>query len=223
MPGLLGMFVKQPVPGKVKTRLGADIGNDTSAELYSAFVRDLVDRYAHVGRRRVLAYSPAAAEEWARETVGAQFEIWSQPDADLGSRIQDFFDHAFSLGVRRVVLVGSDSPNLPASYVEQAFELLDEMDVVVGPASDGGFYLIGQREESRNLFAHIEWSSPRVFEQTLRSARQLSAKVALLPVWYDIDTIDDARMMWSHLQAATDAGDECLCPHSLAVLNRMFS
>jgi rSAM/selenodomain-associated transferase 1 len=217
------MFAKRPVAGRVKTRLGAAIGNDASANLYSAFVRDLVERYSSVAGRRVFGYAPESADEWARDTAGGHFELWAQPPAGLGTRIQGFFDHAFGSGARRVVLIGSDSPNLPSSYIDQAFQLLDEMDVVIGPASDGGFYLIGQREQSRDLFAGTEWSSSRVCEQTLRNARAVDSKVALLPVWYDIDTVDDARMMWSHLQAVSDSEQSELCPHTLAVLNQLFA
>ena len=113
-----------------------------------------------------------------------------------------FFEHALSFG-DRAVLIGTDSPNLPPEYIEQGFDLLNQQDVVIGPASDGGYYLIGQRGSARNIFGETEWSSSRVFEQTAAQVRREQATLGLLPVWYDVDTVDEARMLWAHLSAAT--------------------
>lgn len=207
MTTVLGLFAKPPVPGTVKTRLAADIGDEAAASLYAAFVRDLLQTHADSADgadNRIIGVggqNREAAETWARAEAGDAFEVWPQPDGDLGYRMHTFFEYALRRG-DRAVLIGTDSPNLPPEYIEQAFKLLRQHDVVIGPASDGGYYLIGQRQPARNIFGETEWSSSRVFEQTAAQVRREQATLGLLPVWYDVDTVDDARMLWAHLLAA---------------------
>lgn len=133
----LGMFVKAPEPGRVKTRLAAVIGDANAAELYRAFLTDLIERFRQTGDRRVLAYSPAddMTREFFRQLAGGDYDLWPQPDADLGTRMQTFFE---TFGPEPVVLIGSDSPTLPDESPAAAFELLERTDVVLGPATDGG-------------------------------------------------------------------------------------
>ena len=199
----LGIFVKQPKPGFVKTRLAADWGADHAAELYSAFIDDLVDRFRQTADRRVLCYTPndTAAADCFCSIAGNDYQVWAQPDVELGGRIAAFAKESLQSGNDRVVIIGSDSPTLPRDYVELAFEQLEFHDCTVGPATDGGHYLIGQRLRCDRLFQQIEWGSIRVLDQTVKRIAELGASLALLPVWYDIDTSDDLQLLRGHLRA----------------------
>lgn len=212
----LGMFVKQPTPGKVKTRLAARLGEQEAASLYAGFVHELVDRFRSIGDRRFLCHSPSddSAIDYFRETAGPDFELWPQPDATLGDRLAAFFDYGFSSGAQRVVVIGSDSPTLPRIFLDDAFELLETRDTVVGPASDGGYYLIGQRESCRPIFDRIDWSGPRVLLQTVERIFACNATFGLLPVWYDVDSADDLQFLEGHRAAQRLADGLPLSQHS---------
>ncbi|RLT06367.1 MAG: glycosyltransferase [Planctomycetota bacterium] len=198
----LGMFVKAPEPGRVKTRLAAVIGDANAAELYRAFLTDLIERFRQTGDRRVLAYSPAddMTREFFRQLAGGDYDLWPQPDADLGTRMQTFFE---TFGPEPVVLIGSDSPTLPDESPAAAFELLERTDVVLGPATDGGLYLIGlnQRRRTWPIFNRIDWSTSRVLQQVLQRLLQEHALVEVLPPWYDIDEPADLDVLRGHLLA----------------------
>ena len=148
MTSALGIFVKQPIPRRVKTRLAATIGNQFAADLYTAFQRDVVERFRDTGHRRILGYSPndSSAAAYFQSMAVDDFDLWPQPELPLGGRIAAFFDAAFESGAARVVLIGSDSPSLPAAIVEDAIRMLADVDCVIGPATDGGYYLIGLRK-----------------------------------------------------------------------------
>lgn len=199
---MFGMFVKAPEPGRVKTRLAAAIGDFASAALYRGFLSDLMQRFRSTGTRRVLAYSPANAasqEFFAQESAGS-YELWPQPEADLGTRMRRFFE---AFGPEPVVLIGSDSPTLPIGFPNVAFAMLKNADVVLGPATDGGLYLIGLNQQRRAwpIFDGIDWSTSRVLDQVMRRLVQEQARVEVLPPWYDIDDPADLQFLRGHLSA----------------------
>ena len=113
----------------------------------------------------------------------------------MGERLEQFFDHAFATGATRVVVIGSDSPTLPLEFVERAFALLQDHDCVLGPATDGGYYLVGQSGRSQPIFANVEWGTSRVFDQTVARIAACKARLSLLPQWYDVDTAADFELL----------------------------
>lgn len=197
-----GMFVKNPEPGRVKTRLAATIGDSLAAALYQGFLSDLIQRFRSIGARRVLAYSPfdEACREYFSRQSAESYELWPQPSADLGTRMRQFFD---AFGPEPVVLIGSDSPTLPAGFLNVAFAMLKHADVVLGPATDGGLYLIGldQRRRKWPIFDDIDWSTSRVLDQVMHRLVQEQARVEILPPWYDIDEPTDLQFLRGHLSA----------------------
>lgn len=205
---VLGIFVKQPRPGRVKTRLAAKIGAKAAAELYAAFQADLADRFRDVGSRRVLCFTPNHSESrtFFSELAGESYDLWPQPAGELGDRLSAFFDDAFRQDAERVVVIGSDSPTLPVDFARQAFDRLTTHDVVLGPATDGGYYLAGQGRAAHRLFHNIEWSSSRVLEQTIAHVEALRLSLGLLSPWYDVDTIDDLDLLRGHIAALRCAG-----------------
>jgi rSAM/selenodomain-associated transferase 1 len=215
---ILGIFVKHPVPGLVKTRLAIELGGKRATELYSAFIADLADRFRGVGTERIFCFCPDSAESrrYFETIAGRDYRLWPQPDSDLGMRMQRFFEEHVRYAGDRVVLIGSDSPTLPAEYVEQGFAGLHESDCVLGPASDGGFYLIGMRGRVWPLLDGIEWSTLRVLDQTVERIQACGARLAVLPTWYDVDTPDDLAVLVGHLRALGAAGS----PINLAATRR---
>lgn len=199
---MLGIFVKEPIPGQVKTRLAVDVGTKQAAEIYRAFQLDTIARFRHLAGKRFLCYAPdeTSATNYFAEQGGDEYKLWAQPNVSLGERMHQFFCHAFNQNAQRVVVIGSDSPTLPESLIEKAFEQLEESDVVIGPATDGGFYLIGQRTEAHSLFAGIEWSQPTVLSQMVQQIEQSRITLSLLSPWYDVDTQDDLLVLKGHLQ-----------------------
>lgn len=200
----LGMFVKNPEPGRVKTRLAAVIGDAQAAELYRAFLTDLIERFRRIGDRRVLAYSPAddTTREFFRQLAEWDYKLWPQPEADLGTRMRAFFE---AFGPEPVVLIGSDSPTLPSNFPDIAFAMLKHHDVVLGPATDGGLYLIGLNQQRRAwpIFDGIDWSTARVLDQVMQRLIELDARVEALPPWYDIDESSDLAFLRGHLATSS--------------------
>jgi hypothetical protein len=127
--------------------------------------------------------------------------LFAVEGADVGRCLRVAIARLLRAGFSPVVAVNSDGPTLPARYIEQAVERLSGSDVVLGPAEDGGYYLVGVRQEQPGLFANIEWSSPRVRAQTLERAAALGLNVAELPAWYDIDTPAEFERLRAELAA----------------------
>jgi rSAM/selenodomain-associated transferase 1 len=205
---ILGIFVRHPVPGMVKTRLAAELGRDRAAEIYSAFMADIVDHCRGVAAERTLCFCPDSAESrrYFEAIAGRDYRLWPQPEVDLGTRMQRFFEDHIQGPGDRAVLIGSDSPTLPRDLADQAFASLAESDCVLGPATDGGIYLIGMRGRAWPVFSGVEWSTSRVLDQTVQFITACGARLALLPPWYDVDTPDDLRLLAGHLRALATGG-----------------
>lgn len=205
----LGLFVKQPVPGRVKTRLAETLGPDRAADLYAGFTGFLVERLRTTGDQRALVFTPndEPSARHFESLAGNEYVAVPQEGADLGERLTRAFDRAFDAGADRVVVIGSDCPLLPPDHVERAFDLLAERDVVLGPAADGGYYLVGLARPLPGLFERIDWSGPHVLRQTIDRLREVDATLGLLPPWYDVDTAEDLAALRGHVAALRAAGE----------------
>ncbi len=196
----------------MKTRLTPPLGPQAAADLYAAFVGDLMETLESAGAQGSLflddpAHAPSAAG-WP------DWPVVPQVAGDLGARLAAAALH-LSPGPR--LLVGADHPNLPAYLVTGAFEALADHDLVIGPAIDGGYYLIGERAAHPALFADMPWSQPELLAATLARAEALSLKVATLPIWYDVDDAQDLALLKSHLALQRAAG-EVECPRTARAL-----
>lgn len=186
----LSMFAKHWTPGQVKTRLAARIGAASAARLHEQFVWTLAARLTAVGDSRSIHYWPPDAEpDFAR--FADSWRLHPQVTGDLGARMEAFFAGCFSGGCERVVLIGSDSPTLPRAILDEAFDALEEEAVVLGPAEDGGYYLIGARERVPPIFRGVDWGTERVWEQTTALLTRAGIGYRELPVWFDVDRYDD--------------------------------
>jgi rSAM/selenodomain-associated transferase 1 len=194
----LVVLAKHPIPGRVKTRLASAIGAKPACELYDAFVRDLAARLRR-GRLDVWwAYSPATAPFGA---LVRSRRCFPQRGADLGARIH----HAIARVARAtrgpVIAIGADAPHVSLRELRRAAGLLARrVDVVIGPARDGGYYLIGVRRPSRALFTAVPWSTASVLAATRRRCRALRLRVATVAPGFDVDAVEDLRALARHVR-----------------------
>ncbi len=192
---VLGMFARHPTPGKTKTRLAATIGDQAAIELYAAFVEDLLLRCGDLADSFVAAVTPedTKTRDWFSQRLPNKAQLWFQPDLGLGERIEWFFRKAMRQPGDKAVLIGSDSPDLPGAIIESAFRELDGSDMVIAPANDGGFVLVGLKAPApaAQLFANVAWSAPTTLLDTLRAALQHELSANLLQPWYDVDTVEN--------------------------------
>lgn len=214
----LSLFMKSGAP--LKTRLLAALSQKEVVSLYEAFVQDLVEKMTRFPCEvKVLCYLGAAPSRPLFPSGKKRFTLLPQQGSELGERMKHYFDWSFSQGAEKSVLIGSDSPTLPTSYLEEAFLLLDRYEVVIGPATDGGYYLIGMTKPHPEIFKNIPWGSDAVLEKTIFQNRHLEGKLALLGSWYDVDTVEDLRLLKQHLQQMRQSEKENLPRKTTRVLS----
>lgn len=198
----LVIFAKAPIPGQVKTRLCPPLTADEAATLHGSFVLDTLERTkAAVAKlkfpfERYLACSPSTTAVFFKIMEERQgVKLIDQVGENLGVRMKHAFETMFARGYQHVLIVGTDVPSLPLEHYQQALALLDTHDLVLGPALDGGYYLIGLNKPMPALFENIPWSTDRVLSLTREKADGLGIRTALLSPWRDIDTIDDLKAL----------------------------
>lgn len=183
------VFAKSPEHGDVKTRLSETLSDDERIELYESLLTGSVEKLRHVeGCETLISYCPPEGGEYF-ERFGLR--CFAQSGDGLGPRMHNAISRVLSDGFEKAVLVGVDIPGLTAGVVLNAFGLLGERDAVFGPASDGGYYLVGLRRAEEGVFDGIEWSTPSVLKQTLLRAQAQGLSVGLTEVLDDVDVPAD--------------------------------
>jgi rSAM/selenodomain-associated transferase 1 len=196
----IGIVCKAPKAGQSKTRLAANIGAEGAARLSACFLRDVAAAIEclpqGLGRKGYGVYAPAGAEADLRHLFPASFGMLLQVDSEFGNVLHGAMHDLLALGHDCVVLVNGDSPTLPPALLAAAIDALrQEGDrMVLGPASDGGYYLIGLKLPHRRLFERIDWGTRIVAQQTLERAREIGLESVDLPEWYDVD--DSETLGW---------------------------
>jgi len=183
-------FAKAPTPGKVKTRLAAGIGAHAAADLYATMARETMDRLRSSAYELYACFDPPSSASQVQAWLGEDVTLTPQTDGDLGNRLWCAVRDGLEVA-SQVCVVGTDIPGLDAALVEEAFEGLSEADVVIGPAEDGGYYLLALKLPVPDLFENIPWSTSKVLNRTLDVAHELGLKVQTLRTLKDIDTVDD--------------------------------
>lgn len=184
------VFVKAPRAGFVKTRLAESIGPEKASAVYGQLVTRLLARLGRPGPVQ-LRFTPDAAAPEIKPWLRSRWTVAPQGSGDLGQRLERAFAEAFRTGAQRVVVIGSDCPEVSADDIEAAWAALRKFDLVLGPATDGGYWLVGLPSPRRELFREIPWSSARVLHETLTRAQESGLKVHLLRELSDVDTIED--------------------------------
>ena len=188
---ILLIFIKNPRLGHVKTRLARTVGDAEALRIYQVLLGKTCTAASNTMARRLLFYSESIEENDAWPVSG--FEKHLQSGGDLGARMEDAFRQAFAEGVRKVIIIGSDCPELSGKLLNAAFEQLDNADMAIGPTPDGGYYLLGMRRFEPAVFRNVAWSTEHVFTQTADMLKSLGYSMALLPSLPDIDTEEDWR------------------------------
>lgn len=212
-------MAKRPLPGATKTRLVPPLTEMQAADLYACFLRDTLELTRAVpGAKPVIAYAPNTTESAAYfEEAASEFERVPQKGGTLGARLDSVLSYHLAVGHDQVVAINSDSPTLPAVYLREAFQRLEDpaTDVVLGPCDDGGYYLIGWKQRHARLVREVRMSTARVLDDTLSLASEEQLSVALLPSWYDVDDAYDLLRLQRDL-ARSIAG----ATHTRAYLHR---
>jgi rSAM/selenodomain-associated transferase 1 len=188
------VFVKYPQPGQVKSRLAKDYDDDFAADLYRSFVLDILECVVNGDWHLRIYFDPPEREVEIKKLFGNDHEYQPQCGTDLGARMKNAFDDCFSEGFKSIILIGSDFPDLSLTLIESAFAVLDSTcDAVIGPAADGGYYLIGFRNDNflPAIFEGLTWGTPLVLEKTIRILKDKNYNMQLIDVWHDIDTGND--------------------------------
>lgn len=206
----LVLFAKDPVAGRVKTRLQSEFDPETVYRIYTCFLKDSIAKICAVNDVDIFIAVTPSYESGFFETHSfpRKPQLFLQEGNDLGERMHRTFEQRFQEGYETVTIIGTDSPTLPVRYIETA--LASEKDVTLGPSTDGGYYLIGMHGKVTDVFADVAWGSETVLQETLDRVRTAGASLEALPVWYDIDHPEELRFLKTHLEMMQGAGlSEC--------------
>ena len=196
------MFVRAPEAGRVKTRLAATLGAEGALRVYRRLAEHTVREARAVDAELRIHFTPADREPEVRAWLGDGPHYLAQAEGDLGTRMEAAFRSAFADGAERAVIVGSDLPDLTAALLRRAFDALDEHPAVLGPARDGGYYLLGMRAMIPGVFDGVPWSTDAVLALTLERMRGAAIEPALLPTLADVDEADDLPAGWAEWAVA---------------------
>ena len=202
----IAVFARWPEPGQVKSRLSPALPAPLACDLYRGMLEDALACAAGVEADERFLYwagAPAARDGFAPPPG---FRVRDQRGSDLGARLESAFDDLLRAPVDRAVILGADCPGLEPATLRAAFEALEAHDVVLGPARDGGYTLLGLARRAPELLHGIEWSTPRVLEQTLARAASAGRSTAVLPELEDLDTPEDL-VRWIALRAGGGGPD----------------
>jgi rSAM/selenodomain-associated transferase 1 len=195
------IFAKAPEPGQVKTRLSPPLTSDQAAHLHEVFMLDVVRATQSLhGVTQWLSCAPSTTHPFFRRLSRRfRLRLLTQTGDTLGERMASAMRQTLDSGATRVVLIGTDIPTLPGTIIRDAFRLLRRADVVLGPACDGGYYLVGVSRRVPPIFDEIPWGRSTVLEATLTHVNRLGLRCRLLPFWYDVDGLPSLRLLAAHL------------------------
>lgn len=212
----LAIMTKAPRAGKVKTRLTPPLAPEEAAALNTCFLRDIARAITLAGHgvQGIACYTPVGAEESYRDILPDKFLLLAQRSGSLEDRLVQATNDLFSVGFGSVCLIASDSPTVPASVFAEAARMLSRPNdgVVLGPSSDGGYYLIGLKKAHRRMFAKIDWSTDRVLKQTMERSVELKLPVHLLAASFDVDDRASLHRLCDELLGADELTAQNIAP-----------
>lgn len=209
---LLLFFVRYPEAGEVKTRLAKIIGSGEAAELYRNFILDMLLRIKSSSLSFKICFSPEKKGVPLIALLGKEYRYAPQRGGDLGEKMKAAFMDSFAEGYERLVLIGSDFPDLPSSFLNEAVDVLNTHDSVIGPALDGGYYLIGFKRSSfvESIFEGMDWGREGVFRETLSMLSDHKQRVHILPAWNDVDTLEDLKQLVRRSESTHFSGSKTM-------------
>jgi len=222
----LAVMTKAPRAGQVKTRLVPPLTPAEAAQLNTSFLCDTANAIAEATgdvARGIAVYTPVGAEEAYIDILPHDFDLLPQRGNGFGERLAAASEDLFRIGFRSVCLIDSDSPTVSTECYTQAAKLLSIQNdrIVLGPADDGGYYLLGMKKNHRRLFDEIDWSSERVLDQTVQRAAELKVAVELLPICYDVDDRTTLRRVCDELLRDNSKSTIDIAPATRAFLREI--
>lgn len=191
---VLAVFAREPVPGRVKTRLARSLGDEAACTIYRHLLSYTLRVLSASGRRVMLWLTPESKSQFLQDPLfQGHFEIYRQQGVDLGDRMNFLFKSTLAAGYGRVVLVGSDCPGLTPAHIDAAFDTLLSRDVVLGPSEDGGYWLMGQSSPFHDLFSGMTWSHGDVYRDTCDKIASLGLSSGAVGTLRDIDQLEDLK------------------------------
>jgi len=192
-------MARYPMASSAKTRLAAALGPDQSAVVYDLCARTIFGEVQHLQApvKRCVFFTGSRNPGKVGKWTGDGFDLFPQAGRDLGERLANAFSQLFTAGISSAILIASDVPDISVSIIKEAISALESHDIVLGPAHDGGYYLIGMHELHSTFFNAVNWGSEEVLRVTLVRAVELKLSCYLLPTLIDIDTIEDIRLWLS--------------------------
>ena len=227
----IAIMAKAPRTGGAKTRLVPPLSAAEAAGLSACFIRDATENIAAAAQLSAIegyiAYSPPDAAAEFEPLLAKGTRLLPPRRIGLGASLYDAAEDLLAAGYGSACLVNSDSPTLPTSLLIDAARVLSLPNdrIVLGPAEDGGYYLIGLKQAHARLFDDIAWSTPLVFAQTVERARQIGLEPLVLPMWYDVDDVESLQRLNAELlgeDGKSDRGATYRAPHTAAFLRRLF-
>ena len=208
-------FVRNPERGEVKTRLAATLGHNVARHLYRCFILDMLSALESTAFPITICYYPKDALDDVKGIVGDGYAFQPQYGEDLGERMKNGMMDSFAQGFDPVIVIGSDIPDLPVAFIRESFAALQTYDTVIGPALDGGYYLIGFKEESLlpEAFQGIGWGTDTVLTRTVDILGANQCRFYLLPPLRDIDTLEDLRGLFQKHEGTPN------CQRTMSYLN----
>ncbi|MBG7609689.1 MAG: TIGR04282 family arsenosugar biosynthesis glycosyltransferase [Anaerolineae bacterium] len=199
---ILAIMAKEPKVGSTKTRLTPSLRSEEAAKLYEVLLWDTILMVSQIKEIDfAITVTPPESIDYFKRAAPTASRYIPVSCTKIGECLSFVLGQLLIEGYARVLALNSDGPTLPADYIRQAIQKLDHFDLVLGPAEDGGYYLIGYKEHHADLFEGISWSTSNVFVQTLVKSKNIGLKVWLLPPWYDIDTVKDLHRLRTDLES----------------------
>src|SRR5215475_12839158 len=196
----LAVMAKAPLPDQVKTRLQPSLTAEEAAALSRSLLVDQLNHLQELTRTDFyLAFASDDAQCLMEKLAPSYFRLFPQQGDDLGSRMAAVFERLFQMGHKNIALIGGDLPPVPLGFFNQAYAFFEssEKRVVLGPSRDGGYYLVGSNQPTPEIFASMSWRHSEVLKETKNRLASLRVDYCLLPLWFDIDTVDDLRYLES--------------------------
>lgn len=217
------VFARAPRPGQVKTRLTPPFTPEEACEIHMALLGDVLERAARTasGASITLAWSGPDAHPASVAEIPAGVVTTIQSGGDLGERMGSAIQSALRAGHRRVVILGSDAPTLPGDHLTAAFDALSRAEVVLGPSSDGGYYLIGMTRLHLELFRGVQWGTKDVLSVTRQRLRKAGVPFVELGTWHDVDTPGDVALLWKEMVRIRERHPDDLPRRTWKVLARL--
>ena len=225
MDSCILLFTKFPQKGLVKSRLSTHLDETKTLILYRSFVEDTLYLINQLKYHKIICYTPIDTLHDFKSWLGSHYHYFPQKGETLGQRICTSFQYAFTQGYQCAIALGADSPDLPGHYIHDGFHNLAMGYVVIGPCTDGGYYLIGLNKEnfSPQLFEDISWGTQNVFHQTLQRIKGQKLQSYVLPHWYDIDTLEDLYALYSRNKDTSFKSSRTMKHLNNYISNKQFS